>query len=160
MIARITLLTCYVWFNFSLLTPIQAQPLPLTSFDSLEHLMRAEAKPVLIFIRTDWCKICALQEQTTFEDSIVIRALASNYYCLQLDAAEKAPISFLGREYGYRPSGVSDGIHELAELLASDQGHLVYPTTTFLSEKFEVEYTHRGLLKTEELKEILEESSP
>lgn len=157
MIARITLLTCYAWFNFTLLTSLQAQQLPWTSFDSLEHLMRVEAKPVMVFIRTDWCKICALQEQTTFKDSAVIRAMANNYYCLQLDAAEKALISFLGRDYGYRPSGVSDGIHELAELLASDQGRLVYPTTTFLSEKFEIAYTHRGLLKSEELKEILEE---
>lgn len=157
MIMRITVLTCYVWFSLTGLTQLHAQPIPWISFDSLEHEMSVEAKPVMVFINTDWCKICALQEETTFKDTAVIRAMANNYYCLQLDAAEKAPITFLGRAYSYRPSSVSDGIHELAELLASDQGRLVYPTTTFLSEKFEIAYTHRGLLKTEDLIAILQE---
>jgi len=157
MIIRITALICQLWFSPIVLSQLQAQPLPWISFDSLEHVMHIEARPVMVFIRTDWCKICALQEETTFKDSSVIRALANDYYCLQLDAAEKATISFLGRDYSYQPSGISDGVHELAELLASNQGHLVYPTTTFLSEKFEIVYTHRGFLKSEELKAILEE---
>ena len=64
-------------FSFSL----QAQDVNWVTFEELPKLTYKEAKPILIFIHTDWCKFCLMQEENTFSDSVVVKELNEHYYC-------------------------------------------------------------------------------
>lgn len=131
-----------ILFFVSLLFWIQssalAQQVKWTTFEELPSKMRAEPRPVMIFIHTDWCKFCALQENKTFTDSIVVRILNEKYYAVKLNAEDKKTIIFLGKKYHYKPNGAGSGEHELAVLLGKKNGVLSFPTTVLLSDNWQV----------------------
>lgn len=103
------------------------------SFEHLADSIRKQPKPVLIFIHTDWCKYCAMQENNTFTNIALVTKLNTDFYALKLNAEEKKEIVFLNRIYRYQPSGNGTGYHQLAELLGTENGKLIFPTIVFLS---------------------------
>lgn len=129
-----------------------AQQVNWITFEELVLKMRSDPKPVLIFIHTDWCMFCALQEHNTFGDPQVVKEINQHFYALRLNGEEKHDITFLNKTYRYRPTGASSGYHELAELLARQNGVVSFPTTIILSKNFQVLDIHSGLLKAEEIK--------
>ena len=38
------------------------------SFDELQENYRSNPKPMLLFLYTDWCKYCKIQQNTTFKN--------------------------------------------------------------------------------------------
>ena len=116
-----------------------------TSFDDINDSLRKEAKPVLIFIHTDWCKYCKMQENTTFKDVEVIQELNDTYYCIQLNAEVSDSIFFLGRTYYKSPNSY----HELAIFLGKDEGKLSFPTTVILDASLQLMNRIIGLAKRE-----------
>jgi len=141
-------LTIILWLLTALPMVAQSQSIRWTSFDHLDDSLRTERKQLLIFIRTDWCKYCKIQENVTFEDSELVELLNLNYYCLRLDGEETDSIRFLGRTYGFQPSR---GYHELAEHIGRQNDELIFPTTVLLSEDFQLVRRFQGLQKAEEL---------
>ena len=89
------ILIFYVFISFL----SKAQEINWVNFEDLPTLSRKEAKPIMVFIHTDWCKYCLMQEQNTFTDSVVVSDLNKNYYCIKLDAESEKTISFLNRKY-------------------------------------------------------------
>jgi len=140
---------------FSLLLPgyllSPAQQLTWTAFEELEEKIRENPKPLLIFIRTDWCKYCAMQEHITFRDSEIVAYLNEHYYCLDLNGEMKEEINFLNRSYGYTSTGAGTGQHELAAFLGKKEGVLSYPTTVILSKNFEIIARESGFLDKDRL---------
>lgn len=132
-----------------------AQQVNWITFDELPQKMRDNPRPVLVFIHTDWCKFCAMQESNTFTNKEVVKALSENVYALRLNAEEKDDIVFLNRKYAYKPTGTGSGYHELAELLGKEKGVLNFPTTLLLSDALEIVFRHPGLLKTDKLLNML-----
>ncbi|NND07322.1 MAG: DUF255 domain-containing protein [Saprospiraceae bacterium] len=149
-----------LWFAIAVSSNLQSQTVPWIAFDSIEQVLHTHPKPIMIFIYTDWCKVCALQEETTYSDPTTIELLSEEFHCIKLNAAERDSIYFLGRTYHYKPSGVSDGMHELAEILAHNNGSRVFPTTTFMTPQFEVAYAHAGLLRIKDLQKIQQHLIP
>ncbi len=126
----------------------QGQSIRWTSFDRLDDSLRAEPRPLMVFIRTDWCTYCKIQENVAFEDPELAELFNQKFYCLQLDAEATNAIRFLGRTYDFQ---ASRGYHELAEFIGSQNNELVFPTTVLLSHNFQVLKRFQGLQKAEDL---------
>ncbi|PRY07266.1 thioredoxin-like protein [Pontibacter ummariensis] len=139
----------------SLPTGALGQSVKWTAFEHLSDSLRVERKPLLIFVRADWCKYCKMQEHTTFRDRALVQALNRWFYCLRLDAETKRDIRFLGRTYRYRPTGAQAGYHELAEALARENGEVCFPTTVVLSEDLRPLQRYKGCVRAAELRELL-----
>ena len=116
-----------------------------TSFDDINDSLRKEAKPVLVFIHTDWCKYCKMQENTTFKDVEVVQELNNFYYCIRLDAEVSDSIFFLGRVY----DNSLNSYHELANFLGKINGKLSFPTTVVLDASLQLTERIIGLAKRE-----------
>lgn len=125
-----------------------SQKVDWVSFDQLNTVMRDEPRPVMIFIHTDWCKFCALQETKTFTDSKVVDVLNEKIYALKLNGEARGQIGFLNKTYDYKPSGVGTGSHKLAEMLGSIDGQLSFPTTVFLNSQFQLVYRKNDFIDT------------
>ncbi len=125
-----------------------------TSLDSLPKLVEKEPRPILIFIHTDWCKVCAMQEKTTFHDEQVIKKLNQAFYAVKLNAETKEDLQFANRTYHYKSTGNDTGIHELAEILAIRMGMVSYPTTVILSPQFELREKLIGLQSAQDILDV------
>lgn len=128
-----------------------AQQVKWISFEELAPKMRTEARPILIFIHTDWCKFCALQENKTFADATIAKILNEKYYALKLNAEDKNTITFLGKLYRYKPNGAGSGEHELAVMLGKENGLLSFPTTVFISDSWQLLSKKPGFLDQKSL---------
>jgi thioredoxin-related protein len=124
-------------------------------FEQLDSLQKKEARPVAIFIHTDWCKYCAAMKNTTLKNKAVISILNEHFYFIEFNAEEKRNITMLSNTFKYKPSGNNTGIHELAEQLATINGKVSYPTLSFLNSKYEITFQHPQFINASELLTIL-----
>lgn len=129
------------------------QSIRWTDFEQLSDSLRVTQRPLLVFIHTDWCKYCKMQENITFQHSDVIDQLNKDYYCLRLNAEDKQDIAFLNRVYRFRSL---DGQHELAKFLGKENGELIFPTTVVIKDNLQVFIRRQGLQKAEDLLQILQ----
>lgn len=129
----IIILKMLLWPSYS----FAQQEISWTSFEHLNDSLRKERKPLMIYVYTDWCKYCKMQDNSTFNDTELSKYLSSNFYCLKLNAEEKNDIIFLNRTYRFKSSGAGTGQHELAEFLAKENGDVHFPATIFLSTELE-----------------------
>lgn len=124
------------------------------TFREVEQLQKTAPKPIVVFLYTDWCKICFGMKKNTFQNSKVIENLNSNYYFVMLNGEEKSDITFLGRTFSYKPSGNS-GIHELAKQLTNSEDKISYPTTIILNKNYEIDVLFDGYLNSRKMNSIL-----
>lgn len=124
-------------------------------FEQLDSLQKKEARPVAIFIHTDWCKYCAAMQNTTLQNKEVITTLNDRFYFIDFNAEEKRNITMLGNTFKYKPTGNNTGIHELAEQLALVKGQVSYPTFSFLNSKYEITFQHSQFMDASDLLTIL-----
>jgi thioredoxin-related protein len=110
------------------LLEVKGQALKWTALEHLQDSLRAQARPLMVFIHTDWCKYCQMQQKTTFRDPELVDILNQKFYCLRLNAEEQKALKFLGRTYA---SGASGRFHSLARMLGLENGKLLFPTTVF-----------------------------
>ena len=122
----------------------EAQTLRWTSFENLKDSLRQKTKPLMIFIYTDWCKFCKMQENITFNDLQLIELLNQKFYCLSLNAEENKEIIFLNKSYKFKSTGANTGVHALAELLGKANGIVSYPTTVFLNDRLQISHRMIG----------------
>ena len=142
---------------FALFSQSEKTVLNTFTFEEVEKLYQKKPKSIVVFIYTDWCKICHGMKQTTLKDDKVIRLLNNNFYFILLNGEEKKEITFLGKTFVYKPTGTNTGIHELANELAAKKGRIAYPTATILNTNFEVELQLIGLISTKKMIKILVE---
>lgn len=131
------------------------QKMKWSSFDELIENMRKQPRPIVIFIHTDWCKFCAMQENNTFSHPTVVKQLNEKCYAVRLNAEERNDIMFLNKKYHYKPSGAGSGYHQLAEMLARKNGKLTLPSTVILSEAWQIVHKAEGFLTSDELLRLL-----
>lgn len=153
MLKTVTLLISCFW-----LVPTlgQAQPNQYT-FEQLDSLQTAEARPVAVFIHTDWCKYCAAMKNTTLRNPEVIELLNEQYYFISLDAERKTDVHLAGRTFAFKPSGHNQGIHELAEQLGTVEGVVAYPTLCFLNPDYEIIFQYNQFISAQDLTKVLGE---
>ncbi|MDA9087337.1 thioredoxin family protein [Polaribacter sp.] len=129
--------------------------LNIFTFEEVEELHQQIPKPILVFLYTDWCKICFGMKKTTFKDQEVIKLLNDNFYFVKLNAEEKKEITFLGKMFTYKPTGINTGMHELAAELGTIKKRIRYPTTIILNTVFEIDTQLTGLYNTRKMIDIL-----
>ncbi|MFQ3297985.1 MAG: thioredoxin-related protein [Polaribacter sp.] len=129
--------------------------LNIFTFEEVEELQQQTPKPILIFLYTDWCKICFGMKKTTFRNTEVIKLLNDNFYFVKLNAEEKKDITFLGKMFTYKPTGTNTGMHELAAELGTIKKTIIYPTTIILNTVFEIDAQLTGLYNTRKMTDIL-----
>ncbi|PQJ77212.1 thioredoxin family protein [Polaribacter glomeratus] len=133
----------------------EKEVLKILSFEEVEKLQQQKPKPILIFLYTDWCKICFGMKKTTFKNQEIIRLLNDEFYLIYLNGEHKSNINFIGKTFVYKPSGTKTGIHELAKELASIDGKINYPTTTILNSGFEIDVQVNGYINSDKMNAIL-----
>ena len=125
-------------------------------FEQIDSLQHIEKKSIVVFIHTDWCKICLLMKNTTLQNKTIVEILNQNYYFVTLNGEEKRNIRFLKHTFSFNPTGINTGTHELALELGSINGIISYPSIVILNTNFEIVFQHNSLLNARELKKILE----
>ncbi len=134
----------------------QAQTLRWTSFEHLTDSLRKERRPMLVFIHTDWCTYCKMMEVRTFANPQVVTKLQESFYCVRLNAEESQPITFLQRTYKFKATGVKTGVHELAEVLGTENGKLRYPTTVFFDQYLQLQGRMVGAIDVKQLERAID----
>ena len=149
--------TIFVLMSCSLLLPFHGRAqLDEYAFEQLDSLQKVAPRPVVVFIRTDWCKYCAAMENTTLRNDQVIRLLNEQYYFISLDAESKQNIRLRGQTFSFRPSGNRQGIHELAEQLGTMDGAVSYPTLCFLNADYDIVFQYNQFIGALDLAEVLQ----
>ena len=105
------------------------------TFEEVEQLQKIQQKPVVIFIHTFWCKFCYAMKEKTFTNAEVINLLNEKFYFITFDANFKGAVRYMGRSFNSKRISRSYGIHELAEVLATTDKGISYPTTVILDAK-------------------------
>ena len=129
--------------------------LNIFTFEEVEEIHQQIPKPILVFLYTDWCKICFGMKKTTFKNRKVIQFLNEKFYFIKLNAEEKQDITFLGKMFTYKPTGTNTGMHELAAELGTIKKTIIYPTTIILNTVFEIDAQLTGLYNARKMIGIL-----
>ena len=129
----------------------EKEVLTIFTFEEVEKLQQQKAKPILVFIYTDWCKICYGMKRTTFKNQKVIQLLNEKFYFVQLNGEEKKTITFLGKKFKFNPTGTTTGTHQLAYELGAINKIISYPTTIILNEKFEIDFQLSSFLNSKKM---------
>lgn len=103
----------------------------------------------MVYIHTDWCKYCHAMKQQMLKNSEILNILNQKYYTVFLNAESKKDISFNGKVFKYKPTGITTGIHQLAEALGRMDDENSYPALCFLNDKNEIIYQSGGFLSAE-----------
>jgi thioredoxin-related protein len=95
-------------------------------------------------------------KKTTFKNKQIIKTLNNEFYVVYFNGEEKKDITFLGKQFVYKPSGSKTGTHELAKELALINNKIKYPTTTFLNSKLEIDLQINSYINSKNMNSILD----
>ncbi|QOD62471.1 DUF255 domain-containing protein [Polaribacter haliotis] len=129
------------------------------TFSEAEKLHQQKPKPIIVFVSTDWCKICFGMQKTTFKNDEIIQLLNEQFYFIKLNGEEKKDITFLGKTFVYKPTGTNTGVHELANELALVNSKISYPTTVILNTEFTIDVQIPNYLDSTMFLKIIEKYS-
>ncbi len=104
------------------------------TWDQAVKATKANPKPLLIDVYTDWCGWCKRMDQTTFKDPKVVQFVADNFYAVKFDAEQKEDIVYDGNTFTFQKTG-QRGVHTLAASLLD--GRLSYPSVVYLNGNME-----------------------
>lgn len=124
-----------------------------------ESLQENVDKPILIYMKTDWCSICKIQKHQ-MEKDLELKNLINEKVCFITFNPEKykKPITFFDRNYNYISNGNS-GIHELAVELSSNKKP-VYPSWILIDKYGKILFRNEGLIDNGILKLLIKTSAP
>jgi thioredoxin-related protein len=154
---KLLILTIFLG-KLAIFSQSEKSELRVFTFEEVEKLQQQKAKPIVVFMHTDWCKICFGMKQNTLKDQEVIRILNEQFYFVKLNGEEKKDIFFLGKKFVYKPSGAKTGTHELAKELASINNKIQYPTTTILNTNLEIAFQINTYINSKNMYFILEKT--
>ncbi|MCA5003878.1 thioredoxin family protein [Sphingobacterium bovistauri] len=125
--------------------------------DSIEHidsLMLKSPRPILFLLTTDWCKYCALQKKQIRKNQ-KFKDLSDKLYFIEFDAERKDKITYQGKEYSFKPSGLNVGTHELASAL-NKSSQISYPSWILVDKEFNPIFKQNSLLKPDQINDLLD----
>ncbi|WP_146194148.1 thioredoxin fold domain-containing protein [Brumimicrobium oceani] len=143
----------YLFLIFLIPLFSQAQ-LNVYSANELDSLQYFEERPVLFFIKTDWCSICLGMENKVLQSDSVSEILNKDYYLVILNAESKEDVVYKGKRFVYEPTGLNEGKHQLAMQLARKNGEVSFPSTVLMIGN-DVVYKNNSFMNQEDLLEVL-----
>ena len=151
---KLLILTIFLG-KLALFSQSEKSELKVFTFEEVERLHQQKPKPILVFLYTDWCKICFGMKKTTFSKEEVIMLLNEEFYLIYLNGEEKRDITFLSKKFTYKPSGKNTGMHQLAKEFGFFKGKISYPTITILNKNHEIVAQINNYLNSKNLQIIL-----
>lgn len=145
----------FLFLFFLLATNQNFAQLNTLTFQQAEKLSIENPKPFVIFIHTDWCKICKMMENTTFKNQKIIKELNQNFYFISFNAETKIDITFNKNVFKFKPKGTNSGVHELAEELSNQ----IYPTLTILNSDYSILMQIESFINAKDLLQILQKTN-
>lgn len=125
-------------------------------FESLPEKLE---KPILIYMKTDWCSICKVQKYQVEKDLELRNLMEEKVYFITFNPEKyKESIKFFGENYNYISNGNS-GIHELAVEISSNKKP-VYPSWILIGNNGKVLFRNEGLIDNGTLKLLISTSTP
>ncbi len=146
----------YIWLTAFVLSAVstdgmaQANSLPASRLDSS---MQASARPVLMLLSTDWCRYCRMQKYQLLRNKNFSEQ-ENLFYYVEFNAESKEEVIFQGRRYGYKATGISTGIHELA-MAVNGSETISFPTWILLDKNSRVIFRYNGVLEPGQMKSLL-----
>lgn len=131
---------------------VSAQVMPV-SIEYTDSLMKAEPKPILLLLSTDWCKYCQLQKHQ-LQKNEAFQAQSADFYYIEFDAESKKQLVFNQQLFKFRPAGTTTGIHELAVAL-NESERIAYPTWVLLDSNYDVLLKYGGVMNKKQVTELL-----
>lgn len=129
--------------------------LKIYDFESAAQAMETDDPLMAVFLYTDWCRYCKAMKQTTFNDSLVIQQLNTNYFYIPFDAAYNKRVVLKGEEFNFKPSGKNEGIHEIAIALTAYQKKRTFPTFLIINKNMEILFERTGFMDRLQMIEVL-----
>ncbi len=115
-------------------------------------------KPILIYMKTDWCSICKIQKYQIEKDLELKNLINNKVYFITFNPEKyKESITFFGENYNYISNGNS-GIHELAIELSSHKKP-VYPSWILINSEGKILFRQEGLIDNKILKSLMKKPS-
>ena len=130
------------------------QPKKVT-FQQLDSLQTLSARPIVVFLHTDWCKFCRLMHAKTFANQQVIELLNQKFYFIDFNAEQQEKVVFNNQTFVYKPNGTSTGIHDLAIALGTVDKQVNFPTLCVLNAKNEIIFKYNSFISATDLVKIL-----
>ncbi|MFC4165435.1 thiol:disulfide interchange protein [Epilithonimonas zeae] len=125
-------------------------------FESLPEKLE---KPILIFMKTNWCSICKIQKYQMEKDLELRNLIDEKVYFITFNPEKhKESITFFGENYNYISNGNS-GIHELAVEISSNKKP-VYPSWILIDKDGKILFRNEGLLDNGILKLLINTLTP
>ena len=110
-----------------------------------ESLPEKLDKPILIYMKTDWCSICKIQIYQIEKDLELKNLMDEKVYFITFNPEKsKESIKLFGKNYDYISNGNS-GIHELAVEISAHQKP-VYPSWVLIDKDGKVLFRNEGLV--------------
>ncbi len=126
---------------------------------AFESLPENLDKPILIYMKTDWCSICKIQKHQVEKDLQLKNLIDEKVYFITFNPEKhKESITFFGENHTYISNGNS-GIHELAVELSSNKKPL-YPSWILINKDGKVLFRNEGLVANGTLKLLISTSTP
>ena len=125
-------------------------------FESLPEKLE---KPILIYMKTDWCSICKIQKYQMEKDLALKNLIDAKVYYITFNPEKfKESITFFDGNYNYISNGNS-GIHELAVELSSNKKP-IYPTWILINQDGKVLFRTEGLVDNQTLTSLINTLNP
>ena len=121
------------------------------TFNELDSLQHVEERDVMVFLKADWCRYCKVMENSIFQDEAVSRELNNKFWLVTFDGESDLPVSFMGKTFQFKPTGLNTGIHELAEYLGGINGKVSFPTLVVVKPNGELIFQHNSFLNKKQM---------
>lgn len=127
------------------------------SFDELDSLQSVESRDIMVFLRTDWCKYCKTMERSVFSQKELGQRINDNFWFVAFDGESQSPITFMAKQYEFKPTGLETGIHELAEAIGTIDGQVSFPSLVVIKQSGEVVFQFSGFLNKKRMVVLLDQ---
>ncbi|UMB61765.1 thioredoxin family protein [Lutibacter sp. A80] len=115
--------------------------------------MMVEAKPILIFMSTDWCQYCKVQKKQLRKNKKFKNKLDDFYY-VEFDGESTDNIVFNNYIFQSNTKRNRKSTHDLVFALNNSE-NISFPNWVLLDNKYQVVFRYGGLLYPEQVHDLL-----
>ena len=149
---------CPILFLFSILLlctsainkPVNKEKINWLTVKEAQEQFKAEPKPVIIDLYTNWCYWCKVMDKKTYNNKNVISYINKHFYAVKVNAETKETIEWSSKNYFYNPQ---NKMNDFA--LYVTNGQLGFPTTIIFSQLQKEPAAIPGFMTPKEMESIL-----
>jgi thioredoxin-related protein len=149
---RIKLLLLFIVFGLTFKAQNENGLVNWLTLKDAQEKNKAQPKPFLVDIYTDWCGWCKHMMKTTYSDPNIAAYVNQHFYPVKLNAETKDTIEYNGKTY-LPTSKDPKTPHQLAIKFLGNS--LSYPSTVFVTNNYEYNLLTQGFLDEKKIEPVL-----